>query len=85
MPVQQTDIVSAGLELMLYGMGTVIVFLTLLVLATILMSRLVGRFFPEPEIRPTPARQAFGAPAPAQDKQLMAVIAAAIHKHRSRR
>lgn len=84
MPVQQTDIVSAGLELMLYGMGTVIVFLTLLVLATILMSRLVGRFFPEPEIRPTAARQASGAPAPAQDTQLMAVIAAAIHKHRSR-
>ena len=45
----QGDIVSQGLELMLYGMGTVVVFLALLVVATTGMSRLIGRYFPEPE------------------------------------
>lgn len=64
---------------MLYGMGTVIVFLTLLVVATIAMSRLVSRYFPE---RPP---QPLSRPVPAgQDPQLLAVIAAAIHRHRRR-
>ncbi len=41
-----TNLFSAGLELMLAGMGTVFVFLTLLVAATAAMSALVRRFSP---------------------------------------
>jgi oxaloacetate decarboxylase gamma subunit len=37
---------SAGVELMLVGMGTVFSFLTLLVLATSAMSRILQRVFP---------------------------------------
>ena len=40
------SLISQGLELMLYGMGTVILFLGLLVLAITLMSWLLRRFFP---------------------------------------
>ena len=42
----QTDLIGQGLELMLYGMGTVVVFLTLLVFTTSGMSLLVRRFIP---------------------------------------
>ncbi|NOX49088.1 MAG: OadG family protein [Gammaproteobacteria bacterium] len=41
-----TPLLSAGVELMMVGMGTVFLFLTLLVFATVAMSRVVGRFFP---------------------------------------
>ena len=45
----QGDIVAQGVELMLYGMGTVVVFLSLLVVITTLMSAIVQRYFAEPE------------------------------------
>ncbi len=41
-----TPLLSAGVELMMVGMGTVFLFLTLLVFATVAMSRVVGHFFP---------------------------------------
>ncbi len=41
-----TEILADGFRLMIAGMGTVFVFLTLLVIATTLMSRLVLRFQP---------------------------------------
>jgi oxaloacetate decarboxylase gamma subunit len=71
------NLISQGVELMLFGMGTVIVFLTLLVFATTGMSALINRFTPPPS--------ADGDTAPVADDTLLAVIAAAIHKHRSRR
>ena len=39
-----SDLLLQGLQLMLVGMGTVFVFLTILVVATILMSRLIVQF-----------------------------------------
>jgi oxaloacetate decarboxylase gamma subunit len=75
------DIISQGLELMLFGMGTVVVFLTLLVICTSGMSALLSRYAPAPEIDDAGVTV---APASA-DATLVAVITAAIHKHRSRR
>jgi oxaloacetate decarboxylase gamma subunit len=63
-------LVSEGLNLALYGMGTVFVFLTLLVLATMLMSRLVAH----PETAAVVA-----LPADSADARPMAAITAAIH------
>ena len=80
--MSEENLIQQGLELMLYGMGTVVLFLTLLVLATGLMSALVQRFtppMPEPVPNGTP-----GVPDGQPDKQLLAVISAAIHQHRSR-
>ncbi|MCZ6828364.1 MAG: OadG family protein [Gammaproteobacteria bacterium] len=75
----QENLIEQGLELMLFGMGTVVIFLSALVLATNLMSALVQRFVPPPP-EPTPE---VGASLP--DTQLLAVISAAVHQHRSRR
>ncbi len=73
-----------GINLMAIGMGAVFVFLVLLIFATSFMSSILNRYFPEAEIpvapqSPTSAQQPAG-----QDGQLMAVIAAAIHRHRTR-
>jgi oxaloacetate decarboxylase gamma subunit len=77
------NIISDGLELMLFGMGTVVVFLTLLVIVTSTMSALVTRYAPAAEVGGTDST---AAPASATaDATLLAVISAAIHKHRSRR
>ena len=67
-------LVSEGLNLALYGMGTVFVFLTLLVLATMLMSWLVTH-------RETATAGALPADSAGAK---MAAITAAIHQHRNR-
>lgn len=76
-------LMSQSLELMLLGMGTVFVFLTLLVFCTTAMSRILARLAPEtPQAtasRSTPAVGEAGA-----DERLRAVIVAAIHAHRSK-
>ena len=77
------SLISQGLELMLYGMGTVIVFLTMLVFATGLMSRLVMRFDP-PMSEPRPPAATDSA-STGPDAKTLAAISAAIHQHRTRR
>ncbi len=82
----QGDIVAQGVELMLFGMGTVVIFLGLLVVATAGMSRFVGRYFPAPEPSAAPSRRP-SLPAQAtttDDGELVAVISAAIRQHRQR-
>ena len=65
-----------GLELMVFGMGTVLVFLTLLVLVTTVMSRIARRL----EL-PAPASPPLAEPS----APVLAAIAAAIHAHRETR
>jgi oxaloacetate decarboxylase gamma subunit len=77
-------LLSQGVELMVYGMGTVVLFLTLLVFATRLMSRIVGRYFSEAEpasaaAPTTPAPRSSAAP------EVVAAISAALHRHRGDR
>jgi oxaloacetate decarboxylase gamma subunit len=80
----QGDIVAQGVELMLYGMGTVVMFLALLVVATTFMSRFITRYSPEPESSAAAAlRKLHSQSKPAEDPNLVAVISAAIHQHRS--
>jgi oxaloacetate decarboxylase gamma subunit len=47
-----SPLLTQGLELMIFGMGTVVVFLALLVLALRLMSTLIQRFFPDAVVTP---------------------------------
>lgn len=63
---------SEGLNLALYGMGTVFVFLTALVLAVKLMSSLVLRFEPAD----------VADKKPATEPKLRAAISAAVHQYR---
>lgn len=75
-------LLEQGLNLMLYGMGAVFGFLSLLVVAAVLMSTLVQRFFPEPQ---APARaDAGGGHTTSADVEprVLAVIKAALEQHR---
>ncbi|MEH6569661.1 MAG: OadG family protein [Halioglobus sp.] len=80
------DIVDQGIELMLYGMGTVVVFLTLLIATVSLMSWFLSRFFPEAEVPVARAsHELTTVSSKSGDLPLVAVIAAAVHRHRSGR
>lgn len=83
--MQDAQLVSESLALMRVGMGFVVVFLTVLVMITTLMSWFIRRLFPEPPPGSTaPAHsQAVAEQArPHEDKQLIAVLSAAVHRYR---
>jgi oxaloacetate decarboxylase gamma subunit len=73
-------LISQGLDLMLYGMGTVFTFLTLLVGLTGLMSRAVMRFSPEEPVEAEVSTQQIHSAI--VDKKIVKVIQAAIDQHR---
>ncbi|MEQ5800902.1 OadG family transporter subunit [Halomonas sp. H10-9-1] len=79
--MQDMQLLEEGISLMALGMGFVFVFLTLLVIVTTLMSKIIGRFFPEPVAPPVPARGRGAAP---QDDDVMVAISAAVHHYRRR-
>ena len=81
----QDDIVGQGVELLVYGMATVVVFLALLVVITTAMSRLVTRYFPEAELAAAAPLQKATASRPDNDPQLIAAISGAVHRHRANR
>jgi oxaloacetate decarboxylase gamma subunit len=76
-----SELVSSGLELMAFGMGTVFSFLVLLIFATSLMSKIVNKFAPEPVVVP---QAVVTAPTQGVDPQLLNVLAAAVKEHRAR-
>ena len=45
----QGEILNESIQLLIYGMGTVFIFLFILILATTAMSRLIARYAPEPD------------------------------------
>lgn len=81
----ESSLIDKGLDLMLFGMGTVFVFLTVLIFATSAMSKVITRWFPE-KIVEAPARR---KPAPvlgtaAVAPATLSILQAAIDKHRNR-
>ena len=78
--MSEVTLIEQGLDLMLYGMGTVFIFLTLLVIVTTLMSLIVQRWLPDDdfEIAPSPNTN-FGV-----DERVAAVIQTALAQHRCR-
>lgn len=75
------NLVSQGFELALFGMGTVFVFLALLIFATKLMSALVLRY--EPVVSISSADTVAQAASTPDSGRLVAIISAAIAQHRS--
>lgn len=75
-----------GLTLLAYGMGVVFLFLTVLVAATGLMSKLVLRFAGPQALQSeiTPSRKKPRITDQGTDQQRVSVISAAIHHHRAR-
>ena len=79
-----SELIGEGINLMFSGMGYVLVFLLILIWAIGVMSKLINRFFPEPQPEPktSPNSTALSA-APTDDfERLRPVIAAAIAHHR---
>lgn len=77
-------LIGEGINLMFSGMGFVLIFLLILIWAIGVMSKLINRFFPEPQPEPktSPNSTALSA-APTDDfERLRPVIAAAIAHHR---
>ena len=79
------ELISEGSSLMLFGMGFVFLFLTLLVLVTGLMSRIITRYSSEPVTSGASRGLRRARPTGSQDKELVAAIGAAIRMHRARR
>ena len=73
--------VEQGLDLMLYGMGTVFVFLTVLVILTALMSAIVQRWLPDDEKETISSAHAKSN----VDARIVSIIEAALAKHLCRR
>ena len=73
-------LVTQGLDLMLYGMGTVFTFLTLLVGITTLMSMVVNKLVVE--VEEAPAASLPSATAATVEPRIAKVIQAAIDQHR---
>lgn len=75
-----TELMSSGIELMFVGMGIVFLFLTMLVVAINLMSRVIQRYFPE---EPVTSISIPVTPSSTTDKSYIAAITAAVHQYRS--
>ncbi|WP_461534583.1 OadG family protein [Spongorhabdus nitratireducens] len=84
--MSSADLMGEGLNLMLFGMGFVFVFLTMLVIVTSFMSRIVQATQPEqPQTtggNNMPATPITGAADPASDPVLLGIIGDAIKQHR---
>ena len=71
-------LLSQGFDLMIFGMGTVFAFLTILVISTRSMSALIANVFPEPpepEIKSVKAVVSSSAPV---EPRVLAVLQAAV-------
>ena len=76
-----SDVLTQAIDLVVYGMGTVVIFLTVLVGATMLMSYCLQTFFkaerPEVTLRPS------AAPSEGlTDPKILAALSAAVKKYR---
>ena len=74
-----------GVELMLFGMGSVFVFLVLLIVAIRLMAWLIERFALAGPLQPAVALVPAKAPTTGPEADVLAAIQLAIHLHRARR
>ena len=81
----QETLIDQGINLMLFGMGTVFVFLTILVFATTFMSKAVNYFVPQvepnaPDTKTKPVTHGAQTVSP----QIVSAIEKAIAQHRKR-
>ncbi len=94
--MEASSLMEEGINLMLFGMGFVFVFLTLLVIVTTLMSRIITKIeknvgeMPEDGVpSPTTFIPQHGPlieqPAHSDDKTIVAILSAAVRKYRSRK
>ena len=78
----ETNLVAEGLKFMALGMGTVLVFLVIMIVFMVLQAKIIKRFLPEPQ-------KSQPNTAPAQQKQsvnnkVAAITAAIMHHNQSK-
>ena len=73
----ETNLVIEGFKFMGLGMGTVILFLVIMIVCMNIMSYVVHKFFPEPQVSLEPA-----VSTTKDNKKIVAAISAAISHHR---
>jgi oxaloacetate decarboxylase gamma subunit len=78
----QQSLMQQGFDLLIYGMGTVFVFLTVLVFVTMGMSAVMRRFFPDP-VDTTVITES--VPVASVSPSVLVAIKAAIEQHRNKR
>ena len=76
-------LLQQGVDLMLFGMGTVFAFLTSLVIGTSIMSRVITRYLPE-EIEAVPPVMPIPFAAGSADSRVLEVIQDAVYQHRAK-
>ncbi|MFL1406441.1 OadG family protein [Marinobacter sp. M1N3S26] len=79
-----SELMSQAVDLMIAGMGFVFVFLVILVFATGIMSRIIGRFAPPEPATPARAPRAKASAPAAVDPDTAEAIKKAIAQYRSR-
>jgi len=73
----ETNLILEGFKFMGLGMGTVFLFLIIMIVSMNIMSAIIHKFFPEPQPSVTPS-----ATAQKDNKKIIAAITAAIAHHR---
>jgi len=74
----ETNLVLEGVKFMILGMGTVFVFLVIMIACMNLMSSIINKFFPEPQ----PSVGGASNENKQDKKKIVAAITAAIKYHR---
>jgi oxaloacetate decarboxylase gamma subunit len=71
------ELMSTGFEIMLVGMGSVFLFLAMLIVAVNIMAATIQRYFPEPPPESVNT-------TPTIDPHIIAAVSAAVHQHRQK-
>jgi len=76
----EVNLVFEGVKFMFLGMGTVFLFLIIMIASMNIMSYLIGRFFPEPQAKLDKQNVAIQED---NSKKIAAITAAIMHHRRS--
>ena len=74
----ETNLIIEGVKFMFLGMGTVFVFLVVMIACMNIMSSIINRYFPEPQL----SEDTITSNSQANNKKIIAAITAAIKYHR---
>jgi len=74
----EINLVAEGVKFMIIGMGTVFLFLMIMIVVLKFQAHIIGKYFPE-KIVPVPPNS-----SPMNDKGLVAAISAAIQMYKKR-
>lgn len=76
--MEETNLIIEGFKFMGLGMGTVFIFLIIMIIAMNIMSVIIGKFFPEPK----PSESTAVKTQENNNNKVVAAISAAIQHHR---